>query len=265
MSWIKRHKTLFIFLSLCILSAITITFFNKKKQNDMPTHAIGKGSIMECVYGIGTVLSNKSYELKTGVSGKVKKIFVKEGDFVEKGDKLAELETIFTAPFSGTIISISCYEGEMVFSSSVIMMISDLSDRYIKVILDQKSILKISTGKTVKLSFETLRDQIFEGKISAIYPYDNKFHVRIEAPNLPLIVLPGMTGDAAIEITEHSDVLLIPLAAIDKDKVSVKRENSPPEPVAVQIGLTDGTMAEVTSSTLKEGDMLFLHTPQNIK
>ena len=201
MKWIKKHKILTL-IAICVFFVISYVFFNSKKQNNILTHPISKGSIMECVYGIGTVTANKSYQLKTGIAGKINSIFVKEGDSVEKGAKLVELETLFTAPFSGTITSISCHEGETVFSASVILRLTDLLDRYIITVLDQRSILKISKGQIVKLSCDALRDKVYEGKVVAVYPVDNKFHVRIDVPKLPLQILPGMTVDVAIEIKD---------------------------------------------------------------
>jgi multidrug efflux pump subunit AcrA (membrane-fusion protein) len=259
MTWIKKHKILFSIAMIFVLFAIGFVVFNSKKQTTPLTHSICKGSILECAYGIGTVNANKSYQLKNGVTGKIKNLFVKEGDFVEKGDKLVELETIFTAPFSGTVTSIFCHEGETIFSASDILELTDLLDRYVVTMLDQNSVLRIRKGQMVKLSCDALRDQVFEGTVAAIYPSNNKFHVRIDIPNFPAQILPGMTVDVAIEIKKHSDVLLIPVTAIDKDKVMVKR-NDQLQPMTVKIGVSDGMMAEVISSDLKEGDELFLPT-----
>ncbi len=260
MKWIKKHKILFSITTICVLCAIVFKAFYGKKETAPLTHFIGKGSILECAYGIGTVHANKNYQLKTGVTGKIKHLFAKAGDFIEKGDKLAELETIFTAPFAGTVTSISCHEGEMVFSGSNILELTDLLDRYVVAVLDQNSILQIRKGQIVKLACASLRDQVFEGVVANIYPLNNKFHVRVDVPNLPAQILPGMTVDVVIEIKEHSDALLIPITAIDKDKVMVKR-NDQLQPVTVKIGVSDGMMGEVISSDLKEGDELLLLTP----
>lgn len=258
MTWLKRHKILFGIGCICVFFAIFSLSFHGKKNTPL-THSIGRGSIMECVYGIGTVHANKRYLLKNGVTGRVKSLFVKEGDYVEKGAKLVELETLFTAPFSGTVTSVSCYEGETVFSSSDILELTDLFDRYVVTVLDQSSMQRIRKGQVVKLSFEDLRDQVFDGMVASVYPFNNKFHVRIDIPDLPPQILPGMTVDAAIEIKEHCDVMLVPINAIEKDKVFVKRDNQL-QPVTVRIGVTDGIMAEVISSDLLDGDELILHS-----
>lgn len=259
MKLIKSHK---IILSIaCIGFLITgwYMMIREKQQNAPSTYVIGKGSMMECAYAVGKVTAARAYQLKSGVTGKIRTLFVREGDFVEKGASLAELETVFTAPFSGTVTSVSCHEGETVFAASNILELTDLFDRHVTAVLDQKSALRICPGQIARLSFEALRDRTFEGRVAAVYPSDNKFRVRIDISDLPPQILPGMIVDAAIEIKEHSDVCLVPLNAIDKDRVIVKKDGKL-LPVTIQIGVSDGMMAEAKSSDLKEGDEVLIPT-----
>ncbi len=53
-----------------------------------------KSNISESVYASGVVKSEKQYEVFAQVNGKVKNVFVKEGDFVKKGDPLFQLEGV---------------------------------------------------------------------------------------------------------------------------------------------------------------------------
>lgn len=256
MKWIKKHKILVFFL--CLLIFLPFFFLFKKNHNpEAKTYSISKGSIMECVYAVGIVKSDKCFQLKTGIAGKINNIFIKEGDFVEKGDKLVCLETLFTAPFSGTITSISYNEGETVFPSHVILKLTDLANRYVSVNLDQKSAFKVAKNQTVKLSFDSLSDQVFEGMVTAIHPDENKFKARIDIPNLPAGILPGMTMDAAIEISQHSDVFLIPVSALENDKIFIK-ENNKLKTVFVKVEFTDGKMIQISSSQIREGDQLLI-------
>ncbi len=260
MGWIKRHK---VFCSLIFVFAIWLGYVSIAKggtQKASFSHVVSKGTMMECVYGIGTVAANKNYLLKTGVTGNLKALFVKEGDRVEQGDKLAQQETLFTAPFSGTVTAVFCHEGETVFSASNILELTDLCDRYIAAVLDQKSAMRVCKGQAVKLSFESLRGEVFNGTVAAIYPCQNKFRIRVDIGDLPEKILPGMTADLSIEIKEHSDILMIPMNAIDKNQVFVKRADAV-LPIAVRIGISDGNMAEVLSSDLREGDELLLSSP----
>ncbi|MEI6243186.1 MAG: efflux RND transporter periplasmic adaptor subunit [Chlamydiota bacterium] len=213
---------------------------------------------MECVYGIGTVSSDAIFHVKSGIPSKIRTIYVKEGDFVEKGAKLIELETIFTAPFAGTITSVSGSVGETAFPQSILINLMDLTHRHVVVSLDQGGALQVQKNQKVKLNFDGLRTSTFEGKVSSIYPKNNHFLVHIDVGNLPPQIIPGMSADVAIEISNHSDVLLVPLTALNKNIVYVQRNELKPFPIPLTIGLIDGAMAEVTSGELQEGDQLVL-------
>jgi len=260
MSFIKKHKILFSFLCL-VLIGCAVFICKRKPEKEQITAPLKKGAIIECVYGIGTVTVHKTYQLKTGIAGKIKNIFVKEGDLVKKGDKLVEMETTFVAPFDGTVTAISYPVGETVFPTSNILQLVDLTDRYIVVTLDQIGIMRVKKGQKIKLNFDGIRDNTFEGMVTAIYPHNNQFTVIIDIPNLPDQILPGMAGDIAIEIATHDNVLLVPLAAVNKNTVLVKKGKKS-KPLPITLGLNDGVMAEVISSELKEGDILLL---QNTK
>jgi membrane fusion protein, macrolide-specific efflux system len=257
MSILSKLKKPFIFIPLLVGVIGLIFSLAHHKSLDPLTLPLKKGAMMECVYGVGTVTSNKTLQVKSGIPSKIRALFVKEGDYVEAGAKIIELETLFTAPFAGTITTVSGSLGESVFPQSTLVNLTDLKDRYIAVTLDQTGALKVQKNQQVRINFDGLREKTFEGKVSSIYPQNNHFLVHIETPNLPEEILPGMTADVAIEISEHKDILLIPVAALDKNQVFVKKEQKF-LPISVKIGLIDGTMAEVTSGELQEGDQLLL-------
>lgn len=260
--WFKKHFifSLLIFVTLCFL--LGMQFFRTKKTNIL-TKPLQKGSIMECVYGVGSVFSNKTFQVKSGISSKIQGIFVKEGDFVEAGTKLIELETTFYAPFAGTVISRAGSVGETVFPQTILVNLADLKDRFVQVTLDQIGALKVQKNQKVKLSFDGLREKTFMGSISAIYPKENHFLVHIDVTGLPMQILPGMTADVAIELSEHKGVFIVPLAALHNNQIYVKRSSEKPIPVTVKIGLVEGSMAEIFSKELLEGDQLVVQNKEN--
>jgi hypothetical protein len=59
---------------------------------------------VESVYGIGMVTATRSFQLKLGVTSTIRRLFVREGDQVRRGQQLADLDGVpFSAPFDGTI------------------------------------------------------------------------------------------------------------------------------------------------------------------
>ncbi len=258
---IKKHILLSSFIFIVIV-AIAIGFGIRKKfvKDLILTDPIKRGSIVESVYGIGTVTATKSYQLKLGITSTIKKLYIKEGDHVEKGQSLVDLDGtgVLTAPFAGIITQLPVKIGETVFAQALILNLTDLVDRYIVVSLEQRAVLHVHQGQHAKISFDSMREKSFEGIVQSVYSSGNNFFVRIGVSHLPPEILPGMTGDIAIAISERKDVLLIPVAAIDVDKVYVKQERIRHKVVQITTGIVDGEFAELASGDIHEGDRLVI-------
>lgn len=67
-------------------------FFNKNNKVTYQTEKVTKGNLIVTVSGSGTVASTNSSNITTEATGVVTKIYVKDGDMVKTGDKIAELE-----------------------------------------------------------------------------------------------------------------------------------------------------------------------------
>jgi multidrug efflux pump subunit AcrA (membrane-fusion protein) len=244
---------------LLVLIGVGLRIRAKRQDAGVLSDPIKKGSIIESVYGIGMVTATKSFQLKSGVTGNILKIFVKEGDLVKRGSPIVDLEGVFfRAPFDGTITSLPFKVGEAVFVQSVVYTLVDLLDRYLVVSLEQRGALRVRRGQKAKLSFETIRDESYEGTVESVYSNDGNFLVRIDVSKLPAQILPGMTADVAIGVDEHKDILLAPAAAIESGIVHVKRGFGGPTPVSVKVGIVDGAMAEIVSGDLHEGERLLI-------
>lgn len=260
MLWVKRHK-FFSFISVVVFLLLISSGLirSKHSETDMLSKPIAKGPIIESVYGIGTVTATKSYMLKYGVNTTIKKIYVKEGDTVKSQQKLVDMldGNSLRAPFSGTITALPCKVGENVLAQSTVLNLVDLEDRYVVVSLEQRSAILVHPGQKAKLSFDGLRKESYDGTVKSVYSNDNNFLVRIDASNLPPQILPGMTADVAISIATPHNALLVPVAAIDDDKVHVKRDRGI-KTVTVKTGIVDGAMAEILTGDLHEGDRLVI-------
>ncbi len=233
----------------------------QQADNSAETYRVRTGNIVEAVYGLGTVTANQSYQVKLGVTGTISALYVTEGDTVEKGKPLVgfDMGATFKAPFSGTVTSAPFKLGETVYSQTPIVTLINLKDRYILVSLEQESALRVRAGQNARISFEALRGQTYQGKVRSLYPdpQNSQFFVRIDIPDLPDTILPGMTGDVAIEIAERSGALLVPVSAVQSGRVVV-RSGHLKKKILVKIGAIDGQWAEIAEGDLREGDEVFL-------
>ncbi len=225
---------------------------------DMP---LRRTTILRTVYGLGTVEAERSYQLKIGIAANIRRLYVKAGETVKKGDRLVEFDQVpvMTAPFAGIVTTVSFKEGEAVFPQNPVLQIMDLSRKYITVSLDEKSAVLIAQSQKVRIAFEGLPGKTFTGLVSSVYPSDGQFMVKIESRELPLEILPGMSADLAIEAGKKENVFVAPLRAVRDGKIQITRAGKRLK-VPVQIGLTQGDAVEIVSSELAEGDIL--HYPQ---
>lgn len=216
-----------------------------------------RGPIIEAIYGIGTVTSRKHFTFRLGVNSTVVKTYVHEGQEVKKGDALIQLtpSLMIRTPINGTVTSFSPNEGENIFPDQTVVTVEDLLDRYILATIDQQSALRVKKGMKVRLHFETIRDQTFNGTVNTLYPSSGQFMVRIESQELPPEILPGMTADVSIQVAERENALLIPVLSIQQGKVLIER-NGKNQKIDVKIGVTDSEWAEVLSGDISESDVV---------
>jgi membrane fusion protein, macrolide-specific efflux system len=256
--WVGLHRGLALLLLAAVLLLGTITRNEVKRAQGELSPPISRGSIESSVYGIGTVTANQSFSLRAGVTATITSIAVREGDAVKKGEKLLSLDTVvYRAPFDGTVTYLPGKVGENVFASSIVLTLVDLRDRYLLVSLEQQGALRVRPGQEAILSFDTLRQENFKGKVVSVYSNDNNFFARIDVKALPEHILPGMTADVAITLARHENALLVPVAALEDGKfVWVKRGLARRE--ELKLGIVDKDVAEVLGGNLQEGERVLI-------
>jgi multidrug resistance efflux pump len=226
----------------------------------MLSEPLRQGAIIESVYGIGTVLANRSFQIKPGVISTIDTFYVKEGDTVKKDAPLAKIDkVIYRAPFAGTVTYLPFKEGENVFAQVPVLTLVDLKDRYLVVSLEQQGALRIHAGQAATMSFDTIRQQSYPGVVQSVYSNGSNFLARIDVSTLPAVVLPGMTADVAIQIRKQDKALLVPVAAlINGNTLWVKHGSGIPKKVEVKVGIIDKAQAEIVSGNVQAGDRVII-------
>ncbi len=258
---IKKHKGLVIALCLLLLAGGVALVLRATQYRGGTAISLKEGPVVEAVYGLGTVTARHTYELKMGITTTVKKTYIQEGDHVQAGQTLVTFDEgqVSKAPFAGVITRLAFKDGESVFPQVPVLALSDLTERYITVTLEQQGALRVKAAQRARLSFESLRAERFEGVVRSIFPSEGQFVVHIDVAQLPAAVLPGMTADVAIEVSRRDMALLIPVSAINGGQV-VRDRDGQHKKIPVKIGTVDGEWAEMTGGDLKSGDQVFVRT-----
>ncbi|MCW7482618.1 efflux RND transporter periplasmic adaptor subunit [Leptospira kanakyensis] len=248
-----RKKLYFVLVSFVIILILLFSFFFRTSKTNRVL--VERGSLVEAVYALGTVKPVDNFSLKFGIAASVREIFVEEGQTVKKGQALLTNDSgiTFRSPLDGTLTKLNVAKNETAMPGLPLLEIQNLKSVYISVSLDQESALRVKPGMRVQLSFESIRGNVYQGKVERIYPSNGQFLVRIEADELPEGILPDMTTDVAIAVSSKENVVLVPLVAVDRGKVTRFREGNK-DKIEIRIGAINSEFGELLQGDLKEGD-----------
>lgn len=263
--WVSTHGTLSSLIVLVLVVVLGTVSYVRNRSAGTLTEPLKKGTVIDAVYGIGTVTANNVWRITPSVVTTVNNVWVKAGDVVKKGQKLIQNESvIWRAPFDGTVTSLSFKVGENTFNATPILTLVDMKDRYLLVSIEQQGALLVRIDQPVKLSFDTLRAQSYDGKVVAVYSSQTNYLARIDIASMPSQILPGMTADTAIEVERHENVLLASTAALEKGtEVWRKRGREFPKKIEIKVGIIDKDKFEIISGDLQGGDRLLIRKDLN--
>lgn len=217
------------------------------------------GPVVEAVYALGTVKADRWYNLRFGMNAVVQRIYVNEGGDVSAGDPLLVTDSgvVFRSPFSGKVTLVAFRENEMAPAGQPVMTVSNMSEMYVRVSLDQESILSVRKGQEAVISFENLRGAKTTGMVKNVYPSGAEFIVRVSVEKFPDGVLPEMTCDAAIAVRKKDRAVMIPLGAVENGRVALFRAGKRMD-VPVAVNPVDDEWTEVMNGAVKPDDKIIL-------
>ena len=166
--------------------------------------------------------------LSSRISGRVKRLAVKEGDSVKAGDFLLSVESRqigdpppiieFTAPISGTILDRHAFTGDSVEPDAHLLKVADLSSLYVVARIYEGQIAQVQDRQKVRVRAEAYPDQIFEGTVEGhtaqLDPDTRTLGVRVRVANPDLKLLPNMRATLTIITAEADSVITVPLSAV---------------------------------------------------
>lgn len=245
--------------AIVIAAAIVLLLILKLNCNTETVSKPKIGPVAESIFALGTVKTDRLYNVRFGMNTVIRKLYVKEGDIVSSGSPLVMNDSSLVArsPFTGVVTSVSYLEGELAPSGQAIVNVSGTGSMYIKVSLDQDSIVMIRKGQSAELSFETMRGEKIMGSVASVYMTNDEFLVRIDPVSLPAWVLPGMTCDVAILINKKDNALMIQSAAVNDGYVEIKR-NGKRMTVRAAVRPVDEKWVEITDGSVMADDLVYI-------
>src|SRR5215469_10004129 len=170
------------------------------------------------------------------------------------------------APIDGTLYSLPIHQGDFVKVGDLLAEMADLHKVRIRAFIDEPDLGQIAVGQSVEIFWDAHPDRVWNG-VTEILPKQvvtrgtrNVGELLCSVTNDKLDLLPNVTVDVRIQVTERESTLVVPRGAIfiDGDKRYVFRvENDRIHRQLVKVGIANPTKIEILSG-LHEGDAVAL-------
>lgn len=195
-----------------------------------------------------------------------------------------------TSPIDGVVLKKEVEEGQTVASSfntpTLFTIAKDLTDMRVIADVDEADIGEVKEGQRVSFSVDAFPNDTFQGVVTQVRQQATTesnvvtYEVVISAPNQDLKLKPGLTANVVIYTLEMPDVLAIPSKAlrfkpseamlnegetitdIDSPLKVWTKEGPNIKAIAIQTGVTNGTLTQVTSG-LQPGTMVITDVQSN--
>jgi RND family efflux transporter MFP subunit len=172
------------------------------------------------------------------------------------------------ATIPGTVMAVDITAGETAKSGTTAITISDLSQPYLEVFLDESDWSNVKVGEEADITFDILPDAAFTGVVTQVDPglYSQNGQSVVRAyvqlsdddaarPDLPL----GTAASVEVIAARAENAVLVSIDALHKTDDGTYTvfvlENGTPKLRVVEIGLQDLVNAQVTSG-LEVGDVV---------
>jgi HlyD family secretion protein len=185
--------------------------------------------------------------------------------------------TTIRSPIAGMVLTRDHELGDAVSSilnlgssATLIMTLGDVSSVYVEGQVEEADVGKIQNALPVRTTVESFPGETFEGKVTRIAPMGKEkenvttFDVRVSIANPQSKLRANMSANAEIVLEDHKNTLLVPEAALvrDKDGKSSVQKRDPAAKsgftkVPIKTGISNGQRTEVLDG-VTEGTELVL-------
>jgi HlyD family secretion protein len=116
----------------------------------------------------------------------------------------------------GKVYALNYKVGDMVTPQKPIALLGSASEFILELTVDEVDISRIKLGQKVIIGMDAYKDQVYNGKISRIFPNldprTQSFLVEATFDKQPESLYPGMSAEVSIVIQEAKNALVIPLS-----------------------------------------------------
>ncbi len=276
----KKSK-LIKFVFLVVLGFAGYYYFSsdtdwKTSSTSERTEFVENMDLIQSVTIAGNVVPAKKTLITAPFNGYVKKLYVKIGQIIKKGDPLVSvvqslqsIDPVFPlrSPLSGTVVSVQKQEGEFVPQddpAKFILRIDDLSEVFVNANVAEIDMVKIKVGDEAIVKASAILGREYIGEVVSIslaskdgndWRSNSKveFPVRIKIIDPDSRIKSGMSAVLDIVTTKKENVLVLPHEFVFKDEDKFFVSTMAGERKEITIGLQNETHFEIHSG-LSQGE-----------
>lgn len=216
------------------------------------------------------LLPGRQADASPRISGQVTALYVKLGDSVRAGQRLARVQSRLVgnpppsvdivAPTSGVVDAVNVSLGQSVEPGTALLHLSDRSEVDVIARVYEEDLGKVRVGQQASVRTLSYPDTAFQGVASLIGPSldpdSRTVELWIRLANPEGLLKPHMFARAGLALRENPSVLAVPVAAVieaNGEKFVFVRQKGAFERVDLGTGTSDGQYLEVTKG-LVPGD-----------
>jgi len=156
--------------------------------------------------------------------------------------------------------------GTLLSVGSPIVTVVGLDTVFVELSVTEKDYQSIKPGKTASVSTDAIPGQTFEGIVYRMAPYfqsaSRTATVEVALKNNARLLKPGMFARINIKLNEDASARVVPSQAlIEKDgqySIFILGDSATVKNIPVQIGINDGTFAQILSPANLDGKVVTL-------
>lgn len=273
----RAYKRTVLWLGvICVLliAAYLVIQLNKPVQESLPLreYEVSKGDITAGITANG-YLSMPSVSHYFNVPVQIEEIYVKKGDTVKAGDKIAKAidngvsDAYLYAQLDGIVVSAPLVAGEMTSGKPIVAQIGNPEEVFAHIQVSQSDIADVQIGQQVVFTLNAYPSHEVRGTVTQVLlaptkasPLEYAAYAVLEDTD-DLLLLEGMTFSAQLIQKQVKDVLRLSNKAIQlkegKQIVLLRDEKGELFEHEIQTGFSDGRYSEVLSG-LSEGDIVYV-------
>ncbi len=273
----KLRRILWVLL-IAFVVLVAARFINRSKSGqEIQTERVipivsmnpSIGAIADKIALTGDIKAETEVSVRPRIAGRVEELYVEEGDFVRRGDKLLSYvagitsssevyeDMVVRAPISGVVGMKLVKLGEQVTSQpggiNPVFTLYDISTVKAYVDLPEKYYSNVKRRTPVIITLDALPGKIFNGYVNNIRPVIDPMtrtaQLEIVLNNSSGIIKPGMFAKVEVILSSRGAAMIVPFDAVlgETEKYVFVNLNGVATKKTVSIGIQQDNNVEVLS------------------